>query len=108
MDGDHTRTPSPECAPVKWLGEQFGEENSEANRSQHQHGRSFPFGQRQLNPGPPGVALLHANSERKELVQLCTLPLRAGKNISMLSAFWASLKRSHAVRSWHVAVMEAG
>ncbi len=31
MDGDRTRTPSPDCAPVKWLGERFGEVDGEAN-----------------------------------------------------------------------------
>lgn len=72
MEGDHTRTPSLECEPVKWLGEQFGEVDGEA-RSLPTRGWLFvPFRQRQ-EPG-----------------QLCTVPLLAGENISMLSAFGAA------------------
>jgi len=40
-----------------------------------------------LNAGLPGMASLHANSAREALVKMCTLPLLAGENISMLSAF---------------------
>ena len=40
-----------------------------------------------LNSGLPGMASLHANSAREALVKMCTLPLLAGENISMLSAF---------------------
>jgi len=52
-----------------------------------------------LNSGLPGMASLHANSAREALVKMCTLPLLAGENISTLSVFRASPKRSHAVLS---------
>jgi pilus assembly protein CpaF len=38
-----------------------------------------------LNTGLPGMCTIHANSAREALVKLCTLPLLAGENISMLS-----------------------
>ncbi len=40
-----------------------------------------------LNAGLPGMASIHANSARQALVKMCTLPLLAGENISMMSAF---------------------
>jgi pilus assembly protein CpaF len=40
-----------------------------------------------LNAGLPGMCTLHANSAREALVKMCTLPLLAGENISMLSGF---------------------
>ncbi|MEP6815718.1 MAG: hypothetical protein ABI873_09225, partial [Marmoricola sp.] len=41
-----------------------------------------------LNSGRHGT--IHANSAREVLVKLCTLPLLAGENISLLSAFKAA------------------
>ena len=40
-----------------------------------------------LNAGLPGMASIHANSARQALVKMCTLPLLAGGNISVLSGF---------------------
>jgi hypothetical protein len=40
-----------------------------------------------LNAGLPGVCTIHANSAREVLVKMCTLPLLAGENIGILSAF---------------------
>lgn len=57
MEGDHTRTPSLECEPVGWLGEQFGELDGEARSLPTRRWLFFPFRHRQLSALADRVAL---------------------------------------------------
>jgi hypothetical protein len=41
-----------------------------------------------LNSGLPGMSTQHANSARETLVEMCTLPLLAGDNVSAALAAW--------------------